>query len=266
MHVELQNDFTINMKGCGVQSLLQFKTVDLLRSLNTKVGFDLRRKVPLSPGLIALITITSTFVFFMTIMLIVCIGEYCQYMKRKKSKRQVHERKPRHNQNRSTDGEICSGTSISQSENTSTAVHNNPHSSPTKMELKHASAYTNAFENAQKNSIKVESRKDQINNDKKNRRDKREVDGLGVKNDKQELTALVSRSVTSDRFCDSESSVRSSIDIDCDIKCATVNGTNRESVRLDSQSYDDLEADGEILCDSVDSKEGYPGFQLEADV
>ena len=40
----------------------------------------------LAPGLIAAITIGSMFIFYFTIMMIVCLGEYYQYIHGKKEK------------------------------------------------------------------------------------------------------------------------------------------------------------------------------------
>lgn len=78
-------------------------------------------KSPLTPGQVAIVTITTTFLFYTGILFMVCIGEYCKYNKRRKGLGMPRKSRSRQQSNTASvtiDPEIRS-SSFSQSDYTS---------------------------------------------------------------------------------------------------------------------------------------------------
>ncbi|KAH3735244.1 uncharacterized protein LOC127850240 [Dreissena polymorpha] len=203
----------------------------------------------LSPGVIAAITISVTFAFYLGIMLAVCIGEYCQYARGKKLKVQPRRSTP--------EAHAKSRSSRKSTHRTETSI-NQPETT-TGIDQTHF--YTSAFEKAQSGAL----------NSQKAWQEETHADGgiLGKTPEVREdhiTVSMGSGSCDNNGDYNGKSSAAESVPLDCDIECDNGNDSTGDiGMRplITRRSDEDFDDDTEIFCDSIDSREM---LKMEADV
>ncbi|KAL4233503.1 hypothetical protein ACF0H5_008184 [Mactra antiquata] len=191
---------------------------------------DVDNKSNLTPGQIALITIGTSYVFFISIMLIICFGEFVQYNKRKTGKgigarKKISMAEGSYNY----DSEVRSGSQFESSQ----------------------SDYTSAFQARQSMSVEP------IPSTSKMKDHTRHISDSNI-------PMLPRHSIsTSGVETLTHNTSHSTAQIDCDMTCESVNNDIGMIPLIGKQCDEMVDIDGEILCDSTESRDV---FSLEADV